>query len=365
MDKTQRAKFGQFNTEESQCKFIIDLLRQHFDLGGDILEPSFGSGNFVSELKKFSNQIDCYEIDKNVFKSIDGTNSILGDFLFSKVNKKYDFIIGNPPYIELTYSFYSSEDKKKLKNIFSFDKRGRVNLIHFFLDKSFDLLKDNGVIAYLLPSTILSSPWYNDIRKKIYEEYTIVDIVNKIPFQDVSIDVSLLILQKKVDPNHKFIRLKNEFYTLTKNPSIGKTLSERGFECHVGNILWYKNKDLLTNQPTNRILVYSNNIENGKLNVTKKLKSKIGGKNQYLNTNSKISDENCIVMPRVISKKMRFCLIKNNTSYLFENHVMIITHKNMEMLEELYEKLMSNQLNFSDYFNSSNITIKEILNFEY
>ena len=365
MAKTKRAKYGQFNTGLNECEFTINELKKHFKLEGNVLEPSFGSGNFVTELKKYDMEIDCFEIDKNVFNPIEGTNSILGDFLLTEFNKKYKFIIGNPPYIELVYSFYGDKDIKTLKSKYKIEKRGRVNLIHFFMDKSFELLEDNGVLAYLLPSTILSSPWYNDIRQKIYDEYTVIDIINEVPFKDVSIDVCLLILQKKVDKDHSFITLKNGLYNLTKNISSGITLKEKGFKCQIGDMLWYKHKEKLTDVPTNKVLLYSNNIKNGEISIGGKLKSKIPGKKQYLNSESPVLIKNCIVMPRVISKKMRFALIKDNETFLFENHVMIITHDDVMVLNELFEKLKSNQLSFKDYFNSSNITVNEILNFEY
>ena len=365
MAKTKRAKYGQFNTGLNECEFTLNEIKKHVQLEGTVLEPSFGSGNFVTELKKYDMEIDCFEIDKNVFKPIDGTNSVLGDFLLTEFNKKYKFIIGNPPYIELVYSFYGDKDIKILKSKYKIEKRGRVNLIHFFMDKSFELLEDNGVLAYLLPSTILSSPWYNDIRQKIYDEYTVIDIINEVPFKDVSIDVCILILQKKVDKDHSFITLKNGLYNLTKNISSGITLKEKGFKCQIGDMLWYKHKEKLTDDPTDRVLLYSNNIKNGEISVGGKLKSKIPGKKQYLNSEDPVLIKNCIVMPRVISKKMRFALIKNNKTFLFENHVMIITHDDVKVLNELFKKLKSNQLSFKDYFNSSNITVNEILNFEY
>ena len=365
MAKTKRAKYGQFNTGLNECEFTLNEIKKHVQLEGTVLEPSFGSGNFVTELKKYDMEIDCFEIDKNVFNPIEGTNSILGDFLLTEFNKKYKFIIGNPPYIELVYSFYGDKDIKTLKSKYKIEKRGRVNLIHFFMDKSFELLEDNGVLAYLLPSTILSSPWYNDIRQKIYDEYTVIDIINEVPFKDVSIDVCLLILQKKVDKDHSFITLKNGLYNLTKNISSGITLKEKGFKCQIGDMLWYKHKEKLTDVPTNKVLLYSNNIKNGEISIGGKLKSKIPGKKQYLNSEDPVLIKNCIVMPRVISKKMRFALIKDNETFLFENHVMIITHDDVMVLNELFEKLKSNQLSFKDYFNSSNITVNEILNFEY
>jgi adenine-specific DNA-methyltransferase len=365
MVKTKKSQYGQFNTGISECEFTINEIKKYFDLKGKVLEPSFGSGHFITELKKHNVEIDCFEIDKDVFKPIDGVNSTLGDFLLTTFDQKYDFIVGNPPYIELVYSFYNDEELKTLKSIYNVKKRGRVNLIHFFMDKSFELLKDDGVLAYLLPTTILSSPWYNDIREKIYNEYTVIDIVNDIPFKEVSIDVCLLILQKKRDNKHSNITLKNGFYTLTKNISTGITLKERGFKCQIGDKLWYKIKEQLTDTQTDRVLLYSNNIKHGDIQIGEKLRSKIPGKKQYINTQEPILIKNCIVMPRVISKKIKFSLIKENDKFLFENHVMIITHDDEEKLNELYYKLKSNELSFNNYFNSSNITIHEILNFEY
>ena len=365
MVKSKKAKYGQFNTGTNECEFTINELKKHFELKGSVLEPSFGTGNFVSELKKHNLDIDCFEIDEEVFRQVEGVNSQIGDFLLTHFNKKYDFIIGNPPYIELVYSFYNESTREILKSNYKTEKRGRVNLVHFFMDKSFELLNDNGVIAYLLPSTILSSPWYNDIRKKIYEEYTVIDILCEIPFKEVSIDVCLLIIQKKVDPNHNMVQLKNGFYNLSKNISNGVTLKEKGFECQIGNFLWYKNKDILSQSATTRTLIYSNNIGEGNLKLGIKLKSKISGKKQYISDQTLIQVENCIVMPRVISKKLKFALIKDNRSFVFENHVMILTHSNTKVLTELYEKLKKGEISFLDYFNSTNITVNEILNFVY
>jgi hypothetical protein len=193
----------------------------------------------------------------------------------------------------------------------------------------------------------------------------VLDIINEVPFKEVSIDVCLLILQKKVDKTHSFITLKNGLYNLTKNLSTGMTLKERGFKCQIGDKLWYKHKEILTDTPTDRVLIYSNNIKVGKVEIGGTLKSKIPGKKQYVNSDTPVLIKNCIIMPRVISKKMRFALIKDNKTFLFENHVMIITHDDVKVLNELFDKLNSNQLSFKDYFNSSNITVNEILNFEY
>jgi hypothetical protein len=57
MAKTKRAKYGQFNTGLNECEFTLNEIKKHVQLEGTVLEPSFGSGNFVTELKKIVQEI--------------------------------------------------------------------------------------------------------------------------------------------------------------------------------------------------------------------------------------------------------------------------------------------------------------------
>ncbi len=365
--KTEKSKYGQFNTGVNECELTINELKKITNLHGDILEPSFGTGNFINELLKYDVSIDAFEIDKNVYKPIDRCNCFNGDFLLQEINKKYDFIIGNPPYIELTYSYYTDEDKKKLEKLYKLKGRGRINLIHLFFDRTFQLIKEKGFIAFLLPSTILTSPWYNDIRKKIYEEYSVLNIIENVPFKEVSISVCLLILQKKVNGKHKFIEKNDEFYILTKNKNIlnKTTLKQKGFKCQIGDILWYKVKECLTDNTNDKTLIYTNNIKYGELEIGKKLKSKIEGKKQYISVYNSQLINNCIITPRVVGKKMNVYLLLNNDKYVFENHVLIITHDDIEKLKELNKIITDPNVGFNKFFNSTCLTATELLNFSY
>jgi hypothetical protein len=67
-------------------------------------------------------------------------------------------------------------------------------------------------------------------------------------------------------------------------------------------------------------------------------------------------------MPRTISKKIRFALIENN-QYIFENHVLVISNKDKDKLLLFYKNLkygLYNNLLLS-FFNSSNLTVSELL----
>lgn len=365
--KNEKSKYGQFNTGVNECKLTIQELMKFTKLYGEVLEPSFGTGNFIKELKKHNVSIDAYEIDKSIFKKIGGSNCFNSDFLLQNSNKQYDFVIGNPPYIELTYSYYNEEDKKKLGKLYKLKGRGRVNLIHLFFDKTFQILKDDGYVAFLLPSTVLTSPWYNDIRKKIYEEYTVLKIIENIPFKEVSINVCLIILQYKKDETHNLIEENDNFYVLTnikKNPN-ATTLKQKGFKCQIGDVLWYRVKEDLSDDPTDKTLIYTNNIKFGELEFGKKLKSKIEGKKQYISNYRNQIIPNCIITPRVIGKKMKHFLLLDNENYVFENHVLIITHEDVEKLKELNEIIKNSSDNFGKFFNSNILTAAELLNFSY
>ena len=57
--------------------------------------------------------------------------------------------------------------------------------------------------------------------------------------------------------------------------------------------------------------------------------------------------------------------IKDNENYVFENHVLVITHDDIEKLKELNEVILNLSTEFSKFFNSSNLTATELLNFSY
>ena len=163
-------EYGQYFTEIELCNFIVNQTIKYIDSPITFLEPSYGDGNFIRSIKNIvpNSQIEAFEIDSEIFEPISGSICNNSDFLFTEIEKKYDVIIGNPPYIELPYSFYDENKKTVFREKYHKKGRGRTNLAHAFLDRAFELVKDSGVISFLLPSTILSSPWYNDIREKIF-----------------------------------------------------------------------------------------------------------------------------------------------------------------------------------------------------
>ena len=72
---------------------------------GNLLEPSVGDGNLLKHLNidNYEN-IDVYELKKIYLEKIQNNTKIKKfnlDFLKTKISKKYDNIILNPPYINM------------------------------------------------------------------------------------------------------------------------------------------------------------------------------------------------------------------------------------------------------------------------
>ena len=121
----------------------------------DIIDLGTGSGCIAISLKKLLDcNIDALDISADALKvakenailnNVD-INFIEGDMLKS-LNKKYDLIISNPPYIsedeEIDEIVYNNEP-----HIALYAKDKGMYLYKEFIKKSKDYLKDNGLIAF-------------------------------------------------------------------------------------------------------------------------------------------------------------------------------------------------------------------------
>lgn len=80
---------------------------------------------------------------------------------FSDVIKKggFDCIIGNPPYIEY------SKVKKNQYEVFGYETIRCGNLFAFTLEKSYQLLKDKGILGMIVPISVISTPRMAELRR--------------------------------------------------------------------------------------------------------------------------------------------------------------------------------------------------------
>jgi len=181
----------------------------------DILEPSCGDGVFLEEIKKGRYEynsvtaIEFDEIEAEKSQNIELNKSNIINMDFHKycitTDKKFDLIIGNPPYIR--YQYFDKQQQKYASSIF--DKANLkysklTNAWVSFIVGSSLLLNDIGKIAFVIPAEILQVGYAKTLREYLAHFYNKVNIVSfeKLVFPHIQQEVVLLLCEKNNSDTH-------------------------------------------------------------------------------------------------------------------------------------------------------------------
>ena len=333
-DIKKRKKLGQYFTPKSIRELLLSKLPKKDN--AYILDPACGSGEFLLSCKKYFKNPILYgfDIDKKLINISSKLvkNAIIKNFDFLNIDinkKKYDYIIGNPPYFELKLN---EEIKKKYFDII----KGRVNIFSLFIKTGLDLLKDGGYLAYVVPPSMNNGAYFSKLREYIIKnsslEYLhVIDGADN--FHLANQKVMLIILKKtNSKKSSKYIFKKNGITIFTEdkkflNKAYKNTVSLKdiGYTVKTGNIIWNEHKEKLTNDKNNStLLIWASNINNGKIIIgyTK-------GKPQYIKniSNDLIIKSRVVVVNRITgsSKDINIkAAIVNEKEFVCENHVNVI-----------------------------------------
>lgn len=195
----------QIPTPQKYVQQMLDYVDYSKKLyGKKVLENSCGEGNILLEVVKryiesaksekhsaeeikngLNKDIEAYEIDKeciekckNRLNKLAASYGIEGiewniknnDFLKEDVQNRYDFIIGNPPYI--TYHDMDDSQREFLKKSFSTCNNGRFDYCYAFIEASLKTLKNRGKMVYLVPCSIMTNKFAGDLRVKLSKYIT-------------------------------------------------------------------------------------------------------------------------------------------------------------------------------------------------
>ena len=352
LSKEDKKNNGIYFTPPSIIAKIIKVLFPYFKNITDILEPSCGSGEFLQRFERFPKfNIDAIEFNETIYNSIKDkfvSNILNTDFLEWNSTKKYDLIIGNPP-------FYVMKKQSIKNNKYEHYYTGRPNIFVLFIGKALEMLKNNGILAFVLPKNFMNCLYYDNLRKHISTNYKIIDIIEcyEDKYLETQQDTVVLIIQNQncVLNNPNFtININN--YNIFNVPSIvtqikecyknTTTLKNMNFEVKVGNVVWNQVKDKLTHDNNDTRLIYSSDIVDNKLSI-KKYKNE--AKKNYITKPGKT--DLLLVVNRGYGKgnyKFSYCLIDTDKPYLIENHLICIKSTEditKEKLKEKYKKIIN------------------------
>ncbi|MBK9334064.1 MAG: Eco57I restriction-modification methylase domain-containing protein [Ignavibacteria bacterium] len=105
-------------------------------------------------------------------------------------------MIGNPPYV--------SQEKIRLRKLRSYitynnfkSTEYQINTFGLFIEKGKNILKQNGLLGFIIPNYWLSTKYDKKLRKIIFQENTVIEMNNVYNvFEAAVVDTLLLFLAK-------------------------------------------------------------------------------------------------------------------------------------------------------------------------
>ena len=167
-DSTKQKLRGAYYTPLKLAEKMVDFFKDDSSIH-TILEPSCGDGVFIDALIKKDfihkgNVVTAIEIEKNEtdkinrklskYSSINVLNKDFFEFYHEyKDNRKYDLILGNPPYIR--YQYLDEKQREEMANILiahGMKSNKLINTWVGFMVACIHMLNKNGKIAFVIPA---------------------------------------------------------------------------------------------------------------------------------------------------------------------------------------------------------------------
>ena len=354
LSKTDKKDNGIYFTPPSCVHHNIELLLPHLPKKAAtnakfrILEPSFGSGEYITALRArfpVSNIIGV-EKNKTIFDAVvqkyfstttptPGITLLNADFLAYESGVPYNLIIGNPPYFVMK--------KEEVDAAYQQYYDGRPNIFILFIIKCLGMLADGGIMSFVLPKSFLNCLYYDKTRKHINDKFEILDIVecSDDKYIETAQETVIIIIRKGAGAKavatiadvpfvmrgaYTIFNTKENITIFKRLYENSKTLADLRFKVSVGKVVWNQCKDILTDDESKTLLIYSSNITNNRLEIKTYKNSE---KKNYI-------DKPGVRTPMIVLNrgygtgeyKFSYCLIEGggdgNRDYLVENHLICI-----------------------------------------
>jgi type I restriction-modification system DNA methylase subunit len=272
LSKEVRKEQGIFFTPKAIRDRLFEVIKLYMPNPENVLEPSFGSGEFLYDaLERFPNAA-IYGVEKNkeMYNAVaaattDKPNVVLrnADFLdFPQF--KFDTAIGNPPY-------FVTDAKNPACMV------GRGNIFVQFIYKCLTQhLVPGGVLAFVIPTSFYNCSYYQPCRDYIAQKTTILHLENLAGgFYDTAQDTTLIVIRNTPPPAtpstpaftfilHGTQYLSPNYKELAESTRDATTLASLGLAVKTGDVVWNQEKPHL-HETEGTLVIYMSNIVNNTL----------------------------------------------------------------------------------------------------
>jgi len=247
LEQLERKNKGQYYTPREIVDYMVSCL--NINEAKIVIDPACGCGSFLLSIMERLKSKDgnpkyenIYGVDLNSYavnitrlsliikggckkelinlikKNIKIGNSIVSNkYLdnlafqwpreFSEIFKTggFDIVIGNPPYVTLK----RMKDFDPKESLYSHLIKGSVNAATLMIGRGLEILKPGGILAFVLPKTILHVESYSRLREYLLKNTKIIQIYDiGLKFKNVRGEQIILIIKKEKPTSDHEITIK-------------------------------------------------------------------------------------------------------------------------------------------------------------
>lgn len=207
IEKTGRGIRYEFYTPHSIVATMWALAVRHGFDGGNVLEPSVGTGRFIRYIDPTQCSVDAFEfsdrgedtsfricracypwvnITSGPFESVFYANGISKPR--TGTAKRYDLVIGNPPYGDRDGLYQGTKLEARHTEADRYE--------HYFIEKGVELLNPGGLLVFIIPSSFIDRPSYAKFRAHLETMAELVEAyrlpLNAFDFTAIQTDIIVL-----------------------------------------------------------------------------------------------------------------------------------------------------------------------------
>lgn len=321
-----RMETAAYYTRQDICYSVVKNLPDYPDSKIlHILEPATGVGNFLPSLfLKYANvtelHIDVIDINpdsiallKKILQSIPlpenvRLNFINKDTLLETFHKRYDIVVGNPPYMKVKNKALLSAYKKFVFNT------DTSNIFSFFIERAMQI---GDVVSLIVPKSLINAPEFGKTRQLMNEQAitNIIDFGEK-GFKGVKIETIAFTINQQLK---RSLTKVESYITNSIEVKPQEYITDSAFPYW----LIYRNKDFdaaakkmtfgIFKSFRDRTLTKSNTARQGNVRV---LKSRNIGDNEVINIegyDTYVDDVSCLEVGKYLNHTE--CVLVPNLSY--------------------------------------------------
>lgn len=166
---------GAYYTQETVVQYLLGRARRYMPEPRSVIDPACGSGAFLAGARRtYGTLTRLTGLDSDATalalcrSNVPEASLHLADALLSTVPGGYDLCVGNPPYISSGLRGAAPHDAARqnaLRQRFPHTSQYKLNTYPLFMERGLELLREGGVLGYVIPDSFLSGRFFAGTRR--------------------------------------------------------------------------------------------------------------------------------------------------------------------------------------------------------